>query len=149
MGLGSPKCRPLCRAAHPSWDPQRCHIPALSTHSPRADPSSQGAPRPPQPITPSTLAMLPGQATTLPPPGLQAWTPAQGPEPAVPGTSEAEACGHPAVREGGRPAWGRGGCRQQGPERVRVPRVRSLPPCRLAARHRAGGSLLSHDLSGS
>lgn len=104
MGLGSPKCRPLCRAAHPSWGPQRCHIPALSTHSLRADPSSQGAPRPPQPITPSTLAMLPGQATTLPPPGLQAWTPAQGPEPAVLGTSEAEAWGHPAVREGGRPA---------------------------------------------
>lgn len=39
MGLGSPRCQPLRRAVHPTWDPWGCHVPAPSTHSLMVDPS--------------------------------------------------------------------------------------------------------------
>lgn len=66
--------------------------------------------------------------------GPRGWRP--GRRPKAPGTSEAEACaGRPRPCGGVGPALGRGACRQRGPERVRVPRARSLslPPSLPAA----------------
>lgn len=153
----------LWRAVCSGLEPWGCSIPVpiLLTHPRHARRFAQRSrggfcPGTPTrlPHSPQIPARLPGCSPTLPGGRRLDPSPRAAASPWHGGGRRFETAGMaaapPGLGRGVRAAFGPAAC-QRGPGRARVPAARSLPrsPRRLAARHRAGGSLLSHDLSGS